>query len=44
MRITQFGPSTIGVLSSEVSYFVISLTTAYMVLGKYADKKDRGTK
>lgn len=43
MNISNYGTTLIGVLSSNVSYFVISLVTAYMVLGKYTDKKDRGT-
>lgn len=36
------GSAVIGVISSGVSNLLISLTTGYMVLGKYTDKKDRG--
>ena len=44
VKVPGYGTATIGVVSAGVSNFLIALTTGVMVIGKYLDKNERGTK
>ena len=44
INISHFGTAAIGMLSGGIANFLVALTAGIMVIGKYMDKTERGTK
>ncbi|MBQ0026351.1 MAG: hypothetical protein KBS79_03160 [Lachnospiraceae bacterium] len=44
INISDYGTGAVGILSTGVANLLIALTTGVMVIGKYLDKTERGTK
>lgn len=39
-----FGTAALGLLGNDIVNILFAITTAFMVMGKYLDKTERGTK